>query len=228
MQSRFIYLNSKNVVGSSSEGRTAVPEFLMGNYVLEYFSMTNNLYNVNSDNNTLTVAIGGGANESFTIPAGNYTGSDLAAAVEVQLDTTDAFAVTFSAVTRKFTIVCGTTFIIRQSTSYRLLGLDNADDATATTHVSPNVCDLNTYKHMFVKLDESDDHNIQGVGYFSTSLFIPVNVDYGDVLMYRRKDQSDEQVVGLNIRNELEFKFHDDQKKLLSLNADWEMMFRKV
>jgi hypothetical protein len=109
--------------------RIQFPETLDGQYLVRYITIPNTLYAVNATNQNIDWA--NGAAHTATIPVGNYTGTTLAAAVQLAMDTADAvrvYTVVYSDTTHKLTITTDDTSAVvfaggNLNTCWRVVGV---------------------------------------------------------------------------------------------------------
>lgn len=238
--SRFIVINSNNLSsGTVSSGEIELPHLLRGKFKLEYFSCTNNLYNVNAYNNILTAQVNNGVGTTaytITLTQGFYSLADLASMLDTIFTATtgqigaNQINVTASDSTGKitFTAVAPATFYFTFSgSSYsaqKILGFNADQTSLASSTVSTYPADLFPYKNIYLSIDENKGSSIQGASYFSSSLWIPFGNTFGEPFIYKCKNEV-EQFITLNHPNKIRFKFHDDSNNPIEMNnVDWELI----
>jgi hypothetical protein len=144
---------------------------------------------------------------AVTLTQGNYTGSELASALQTALTTLTSPAVSYSTITGALTITASGAFTINMADSSQsgwsgsLLGF-TANKSSATSQTG-TPCDLSPIKMFSVSID-----NVQALGRTTASNFnvfnfaIPVDVNSGSYATYSASSQfCQEQCVKLETTN---------------------------
>ena len=228
-----LYLDSNN----SSNGEYDLDEPIEGKYKLLSFAFTNNIYNVNESNNKIyfTEDYNDATYElEATLTNGIDDASDLKANIVKAMDAVSngTITVVYDDTTNKFTITNTVPFYFTfgsntANSASKLLGFNENDDLTyTTTRVSDNPIDLNTYKELFVNINENNDRQIVGVNYFNSSLFIFGDGGLGELVRYNYKDFA-EQYMYFKRTKTLTVKIHDLNENVIDLNSDYSLILEK-
>lgn len=225
-----LLVSTKDIVsGTSSDGILEMLFRESGQYQLEYFKMTNNLYNVSTYNNGFALNWNS-TNYTFSLTAGYYSETDLASALKTALDTATGatWTVSYSASTGKFTMAPdSSTFYTKSCIGYKLWGFNNSDGTAAASHESDFPIDIWYPQALFVKFYEDEEQSIVGKEYFSASLYIPADSSFGGVIEFKAPDHAP-QFIHLVADNRIKFKWFDQYRQAINLNtADWMLILQK-
>ena len=208
-------------------------EAIRGKYQLLSFSFTNNLYNVNENNNKIYLNENG-IDLVATLEEGFNDMNDLKTNISTALNAVCDGVITLSydSTTNKFTISNDThsfyfTWGTNTTNSARiLLGFDQTDGTNATSHISDNPADLNTYKNIFIDISDNNKKNVQGVNYFNASFILNASSSFGEIFRYINDDNFDQYAYFKNTKN-LEVSCHDDNGNTITLNSNYCMILKK-
>lgn len=240
MTSKYTHVSTNNLVfGTNSNGRVKIPELMKGDYRFEMFTTTNLIYNVSSLNNNFSIVyFDGGSNlYDIVLTPGNYSYLDLANEIETQLNATvvgGSFTVDYDTISGKYTITeAANTFyfiFVVVNSAYKLMGFNYENQSNLeASKTSDNPSQIYPNQVIYLRLGEDDDLNIRGSSSFSSSLFIPVNSEFGEKFDYKINTESLCQIIRLNSTSGLTFRFHDSNRKDIDLNgADWEILLKNV
>ena len=200
---------------------------IKGMYELESFTFTNNIYNIDDNNNKVYINENS-INLTATLTNGYYDSNDFKNHLQTQMNAVcnGTISITLDDNTRKLTISNDThnfyfTFATNTSSSARkLLGFNQSDGTNASSQTSDKAIDLNTHKCFFINIEENNDKNIDAPNYFNTSLMIQASGSFGETSRYIKNDNFKEYV---KFRNEkkIKFKIHDKNNNTLNLNSEW-------
>ena len=233
MESQNVLISSKDrTSGSSSDGRVPLPTSLRGNYRVKFFTMTNNMYNVNAENNVFSVTHSA-ADFDVTLTHGQYSALDLGVHVASLLTTAVAgatYTATYNATTHKTTLTTDMgSFLVRVGTANRLMGFDTESDQTtaASAQTSPNPMDMHPYKQIYIRFNEYDDLNIWGSDHFNASVTLPVNAVFGGLIQYSSKEYGD-QIMKFDTLRHIQYRFIDDAVNNITVNSEWLLVLERV
>ena len=252
--SRKIFIKSSDrVSGSTSEGVVNTHTRLRGNYTVESFCVTNNIYNITSSNN-MFYFIEDGNNFDLVLTSGAYSNPDLACEIATQLDTSTAinkYCVEYNANTGKYEISILTgilPFNLRLSettnTVAKVIGfleeINTSSDVNPT--ISDSVANINVNCNIFMSILDGINSNKSILTHrdgddptdrWETIMHLFNNFKFGDVLTYRDNHIGNYHlplVVQKSTPNEfhLSYRFHDNFNNDLSLNdAEWELILQR-
>lgn len=141
-------------------------------------------YNVDSDNNTITV---GGT--TITVTPGQYrSGTSLASQLQTAIrdGTSDTnYSVTFSTTTNKLTFTHSTTpFVIDPQDLSEVIGI-SATTSSATSHTSDETIELDANRELYFRFNNMTGSNtVIDASNTSYTFSIPVSTRLGEVMMY--------------------------------------------
>ena len=205
-----------------------------GRWRLLSFVSTNNIYNVNDNNNKIYWNENGG-NLTTTLTNGCYNYTDFATHLSTQLNASASGTITisFNENTRKLTISNDThnfyfTFGTNTSNSARvLLGFNETDGTNSTSQTSTNPIDLNTYKNIFINIKQNNNRNVEGIDFFNTSFVINGTGTFGDTFRYINNDNFSQYVKFRNIK-QVEITIHDLNNNSITLNSEYQLILQKI
>ena len=225
-----LYLDSRKSVNNKFTLDAAIE----GKWELISFVSTNNIFNVNTNNNK--VYLFDGSDVIATLPVGSYDITDLKTALATAINdvASSTYTVSVDLNTNKYTITNTDdnefhfTFGSNTTNSARqLLGFNGSNGDNSTTHTSDNPVDLNPHKNLFINICENDDRDVTGQSYFNTSLVINGNGAFGEIMRYVKRDNFNQFLKFRNTKN-IEVKFHDLNHKIIELNSDYVIILEKV
>ena len=220
------------LVGSNNNAKISLDNPIEGLWKLVSFCFTNNIFNVNDNNNKIYINENG-TDFTITLTNGFYDANDLKTEISTQLnaslsgtvlvslDNANKFTITDTK-SYKFTFGSNTT-----ATARKLLGMNAEDDSSANSHTSDRPIDLNTHKHIFINITENSDRDIVGTAHFSTSLIINGEGAYGEIIRYNNHDNFDQYVKFRNTKS-LKISIHDLDHNDIDLNSDYTIILQKV
>lgn len=216
-----ICIRSKNQIGKYIQ----LDEQINGDFRLQLFTFTNNLYNVNKYNNMLYIYIDGDVYD-VTIPEGHYTyNSIIPALVDALLITTGyTFTVTFDYNTYKYTFSTPTNFQFTFKTNTNnsigdLLGFD-VDTVLGTSTTSNKVVDFNPNKVIFAQIHQ-DENKFSLTNYLQVSFYIHSNRStYGNVVTYPENNSDFIPTLHFSNINKISCDFYDVNNNKINLD-DW-------
>ena len=227
--SKLLFLDSNK----SSNNIYKLDKRISGIYKLVSFVTTNNTYNVN-DNNNKIYWNESGSDLITTLTNGHYSSDDFTTHLSTQLNSSASgtVTVTLDDNTRKFTISNTNpyyfTFALNTSNSARkLLGLNEADGANGASHTSDNPIDLNTYKNIFITIEQDDHRNIEGQDFFNHSFVINGTGAFGEICRYINQDNFD-QYIKLRKTKMLKVVFHDIDNNVIDINSEYQLILQKM
>ena len=205
---------------------------IKGSYKLVSFVATNNMYNINDNNNKIYMTIAGFPHTP-SLTNGFYDTTNLKSHISSVLNDLGAgtFTITLDDTANKFTITNTNNFYFTFGTNTtnsarKLLGFNESDGTNALSQVSDNPIDLNTHKNIFITFNEDDNRNIEGLTFFNASLLINGMGAYGEVCRYINDDNFD-QYVKFKDTKSLTIKFHDTSNNSINLNSDYQIILQK-
>lgn len=220
------------LVGSNNNAKISLDNPIEGLWKLLSFCFTNNIFNVNDNNNKIYINENG-TDFTITLTNGYYDSNDLkteistqlnaslSGTVAVSLDSVNKFTITDTE-SFKFTFGSNTTGSAR-----KLLGMNAEDDSSATSHTSDTPIDLNTHKHIFITITEDSDRDVVGTSHFSTSFIVNGEGTYGEIIRYNNRDNFD-QFVKFRYTKSLKIRIHDLDNNDIDLNSDYTIILQKV
>lgn len=225
-----LYLDSNK----STNNRFTLDERIDGKWELISFVCTNNIFNVNTNNNKVYFNETGN-DTTATIPVGNYDINDLKTTLTNAINdvATATFSITIDSNTNKYTFTNSSnvdfhfTFGTNTNNSARkLLGMNESDGTASTSQTSDNPVDLNPHKNIFININENNDRDVSGQSYFNTSFVINGNGSFGEIIRYVKRDNFHQSVRFGNTKN-LQVKIHDLNHNVIELNSDYVLILEK-
>ena len=215
-----------------SNHKITFDEPIEGKYKLISFQYTNNIYNVNENNNKIYMINDYTGATIDTLTEGHYNEVDFITHLSSQISGYFNSAPTLDDNTHKIYFDVGDdiswTFGTNTENSARkLIGMNEQDTYKQNSHYSDNPIDLNPIKSFFINITHNDDKNIQGTDYFNTSLIIPVTTGFGDNTCNTQEDFGC-QYVKFHRTKTLQFKFHDINNNTVNLNSEWIMVLQPI
>ena len=218
----------------SNDNNFTLDNSIEGVYRLISFVATNNIYNVNDNNNKIYVNENG-TNYTITLTNGYYDSTDFQTNISTAMNgvLTGTIGVSYDDNTRKYTITNTLpmyfTFGSNTTNSARKLLGFNANDPLifSTTQTSDNPIDLNVCKNIFITISEDDNRNIEGIDFFNCSLIVNGISDFGGIMRYVDVDNFSQIVKFKNTKN-LNVSFHDANNNSINLNSEYQIILRKI
>lgn len=221
-----ICVRSKNKIGNIIQ----LDEQINGDYKLELFTFTNNLYNVNNFNNTLYIFINS-QNYVINIPVGYYTYSSIIPILQNSLfsATGNTFNITFDYNTHKFTFSTSTnfqfTFLTNSDNSIgEFLGFD-VDTTLDTSTTSNKPVDFNPTKIIFAQIHQ-DENKISLTNILQASFYFHSDVSFGNVLKYPTNYTDYAPTLHFSNINKISIDFYDVNNN--KINIDNWILFLKA
>ena len=207
---------------------------ISGEYELESFVFTNNLYNIDDNNNKVYINENSN-NLTATLTNGFYDSNDFKTELQSQMNAvcSGTITITLDNNTGKLTISNDTnnfyfTFATNTTASARkLMGFNESDGTNGMTQTSDNPIDLNTHKCFFVNIEENVDKNIDSPSYFNTSLLIQASGSFSETARHIKNDNFNQYVKFRN-QKKIKFKIHNRMNNTLNLNSQWFMVLRQL
>ena len=218
----------------SNNNNFTLDNSIEGVYRLISFVATNNIYNVNDNNNKIYVNENG-TDYTITLTNGYFDSSDFQTNISTAMNAvlTGTISISYDDNTNKYTITNTLpiyfTFGSNTTNSARkLLGFNQTDgNPSTTTQTSDNPIDLNTCKNIFITITEDDNRNIEGIDFFNCSLIVNGISDFGGIMRYVDIDNFSQIVKFKNTKN-LNVSFHDASNSNINLNSEYQIILRKV
>lgn len=204
-----------------------------------YAYIPNMFYNINSNNNVLTVEEGGGGDVSVTLTNGNYNISELISHIQTKLNAagglSGTFTVTYNDITMKITIASTVDFSLNfsnsTSTIYKILGFDNEDKTPdASNWTGDNPVDLQYIENYNIVMNNIGEyvHNITDNSYFF-SFVIPNNKNKTEIVEYYENKNFEQKIdTGKTLDiSYLDIELRDQSNKIVDLNSiDWHFIIK--
>ena len=216
----------KIVINDNETNSYRQNEDMKGHYKLLSFQVSNSLYNINSNNNQFILTETSTQN-TITLENGNYTPNDLSTEIKTQLDTTftpSIYTVSYSDITGKYGISNGNSDTLKieftglSNPCHNELGFSNSDIVIGTLITSTKPIDLNSIKNIFIQVDEDRNKVYQGQNFFRTSLRVPVNNLFGNLINFTPEhDNEDQSILIEHPTKVLNIQFYDKDLNLLQL-----------
>jgi len=234
-----VVINSKNreLGGTSDNFEIKLDHAIEGVFCLEYAIIPNNVYTVNSADNTNKIYFyENSTNKTASITPGYYTESSFPAAVKSALDTASGghatYTVTISSSTKIMTIASTQNFGLRfydNEGASRRLGYARSDTVTNTTsHVASNMIMLGLPNIFLIKIDKGS-HAVNIPPHSASGFYVPANSYFGEIIYYNGKDNFKEQYVTITRSDKLKFTLQNEDSQTISLNgADVIYVLRKL
>ena len=218
----------------SNNHKFTLDKRIQGLYQLRSFVATNNIYNVNDNNNKVYVNENG-ENATITLTNGYYDSTDLKTHLSDKLNQTlsGTVSVTFDDNLYKFTITNTNAFRFMFGTNTtnsarKLLGFNQTDGLPSVlTQTSDVPIDLNPYKNIFITITEDDNRNVEGIDFFNCSLIVNGLFDFGAILRYVDVDNFVQTLKFKNTKN-LKVLFHDASNNVIDLNSEYQIILQKI
>ena len=221
------------LTGTSNNAIFSLDNPIGGKWRLLSFCFTNNLYNINDNNNKIYINEGG-TDYTITLTNGYYDSNDLTTELSSKLNAglTGTIGVSLNSNTRKFTITNTKSFKFTfgantTSSARKLLGMSAVDDTSGTSHTSDNPIDLNTHKNIFINIRENNHRDIISTSHFSTSLVINGLGSFGETIRYNNHDNFD-QYLKFRQTKSIKIRTHDMNNNDINLNSDYSIILEKL
>ena len=186
-------------------------------------------YNVKTGVNDTILFNEGAGNLTATLTQGNYSISDLVTEIKTALDTAglDTYTVTYSSISMKITISSTGSFSLLFNTGsseiYKLIGFENIDTSSASSHVGSNVIDLALVKRIQIIIPElgvigrSTDTNVE------YTFLIDVDENRGNLVHFNDQGNFNQfQFGSYKTLSQLHVILRDQDNNILDLNGgDW-------
>ena len=200
-------------------------EQINGEFQLQRFIFTNNLYNVNNYNNIIYINVGS-TDYQIPVPNGFYTYDSIISVLQTALlnGTGTLFTITFDYNSRKFTFTAPSTFKFTFSTNTNnsigdFLGFDE-DTVNNTTQTSNKTVDFNSIKIIFAQIEE-DENKTSLTNYLQSSFFIHAQgSNFGNVISYPQNVSDYTPILQFSNINRLKINFYDINNNKININ-DW-------
>jgi hypothetical protein len=163
--------------------RIQFPETLDGKYLVRYITIPNTLYAINATNQAVSwfCSLAPLGPFAATIPTGNYTGTTLAAAFQLAIDTADAgrvYTVVYSDTTHKLTVTTSDAASLvfnggDINTSWRVLGVPEAGGTIVSAVVFPFPIFLSCPLSLGIRIKQAPDAGYV-VGQQQGTLIVPL------------------------------------------------------
>ena len=229
MFGKLLFLDSTK----SSNNVYKLDKRIEGTYKLVGFVTTNNMFNINNNNNKIYWNENG-TDRTTTLTNGYYSADDFKTHLQTQMnaDGSGTVSVTLNDNTRKLTIndTNGYYFTFATNTSNsarKLLGFNEADGTNANSQVSDNPIDLNTHKNIFISIEEDDHKNLEGITFFNASFVVNGVGAFGEICRYIDDDNFC-QYIKFKQTKKLKIKFHDTSNNTIDLNSEYQLILQKV
>jgi len=225
-----VIVNSKNRTSTSSsttDFEIKLDNPIEGDFYLEYAIIPNNVYTVNSADDTNKIYFyENSTNKTASITPGYYSESSFPAAIKSALDTASGgfatYTVTISSSTKIMTITSTQNFGLRFSTdegASRRMGYSRSNTATNTTsHTGSGVIYLSLPNIFLININQAT-HAVSVPPHFASSFYVPADSLFGEIIYYNGKDSFREQIVKLNRTNALNVKLRNEDNQAVSING---------
>lgn len=212
------------ISGSGAQSTADLYHTVSGRWRILSAYLPHSQYPVTSKNNTLS---GEHQEEGFfdvSVPEGDYTAAELAAAYQVALNdwsTGPVFTVSVSTLTGKITFAVDSTefYLLASSTAATILGLGPEDTASAASTTLPNLPQLTGPMYFTIHFGDTDGQNHEGATGLQSALVIPVDVAHGSVLNYTDTIGLEQSFKFRQPTRRLETTIRDDQGDIARLNG---------
>ena len=234
--SNTIFIDSKNVTGTITNGSITLHHSIFGKWLIDSFTMVNNIYNVDANNKSIVWNYNG-TNITSTLTEGFYNGSELVTHLASVLtsDSAGTFSGSFNENTNKMTITetGGVNFYINftNTNNGSLFGFGETTTSNSSSLTSSNACDLVPYKNFFIKFNDHDNHIIGTTNYFQATVSLcDRDSTFGSLIRYKADKEVIPYYVSFDkITKTIEFKIIDKSQREMQLNnSNWEMILKKV
>jgi len=222
---------------SSTDFTVQIPSPLYGVNTIELLSASIPLsyYNVDETNHTVYYTpIPQIGTESITLDHGNYTVQTLVEAVATKLsvDSEVVYTASYNPTTMKITISSVGNFKLlfsnTSTSAASLLGYDNVDTASATSHEASYAPKLHPLEHIYIEILELSNHILTTNPLINRcSFMIPVTQNGGEIEYYVPTNETGLQGVMLNSATIPSFRIQlrDHLGRILDLHgSNWSMI----
>ena len=228
--SNILFLDSDKI----ANGRYTLDNRISGVYKLLSFVCTNNIYNVNENNNKIYINENG-VELVATLTNGFNDINDLKNNISTCLNAVCDGTITVSVdlTSNKYTVSNDThdfyfSFGSNTSNSARkLLGFNGSDGTDGSSQTSDNPADLNPDKNVFLTITQDNDRIIRGIDFFDCSFLLNGLGGFGELFRYVDVDNFHQQVK-FKDTNVLNVSFHNENNESISLNSDYQLILKKV
>jgi hypothetical protein len=219
---------------------------------IENVMIPKTFYDIDSTNNSFRVleddGVGGDDVVTATIPAGNYTITELLVELEGQLDTntanTNAYTLSYDDITNKIsfeysgatsadvtvdTIANGSTLndllgFGKDTTSLQSIGGTASTDtaqvfASGVAQNPPYVVDLDTKSYVIVEVDITSDNYYDNDSQKHIGIHVPINVDRNDKQYFSNHDGSMLKINSKHPLGNINFRLLDEYNNEIDLNG---------
>lgn len=195
---------------------------------IDNFSIPCSFYNINSNNNYLSInyrEISNPSNEideEIYLTEGNYSAYTLRDLLNGTSLSTYGITVSYSSITNTFTFTTTTYEIIifSDSTCLELIGISTSVDEYLTTFTSDNVIDLTYTKSIYIAVNNLVFDNIDmRIGTRSSNILCTIlkNVNQGELITYQ-PDQKDFIIIQNKFIDHLDIQIQDDKNNTIEMN----------
>jgi len=237
MYADYLYISSRDKIvpsDTSSSFKVHLNHPIEGKHWinLSYFSVMNTIYNVTSENNNITVDVGG-TPYNAVIPIGSYNITSLTGALKSALDNNGSlltYAVSYSDTTFLITISAGSSFSLLFGTSKNqineVIGFEPQDTNAATSVTGSYAIDLHS-PILFVRINELGSQYNASNHDDRMTFVVPVQVNSGDMITYTEKSAYDQQkLINNRVISEMKITILDKNNKVVDLHgAEVTMIF---
>jgi hypothetical protein len=247
MLKKIVLKSEDRTSGSVYDGVVPLDSTLTGNYVIESFRITNNIYNITSLNNIFyfTEDV---TNIDLTIIPGAYSITDLALQIQTQLnasvDTSNTYSINYNPNTGFYTIsrTAGVNnFNLRFSETTNSIsgetGFNNVDTISGSTDIVSNIpVDVYKPKTIYMRIEEAINQKSSAIRHRDTgdptdhwhsSFQFTNNFMFGDYLYYNKHKNDNSTVISLQAESQLTYRFHDHHYNDVDLHSEWEMIIKR-
>ena len=224
-----LYLDSDKAINN----KFTLDKTISGRWKLTSFTFTNNIFNVNDTNNKIYFNENG-IDKVATLTNGFNASNQLKTNISTAMNdqAVGTVTVTYDDATGKYSFSNTLNFYFTFSSNTlnsarKLLGMNESDGTNSTSQTSENPIDLNTYKNIFININENDDRCIVGTNYFNSSLIINGVGTFGELVKYIYKDYTEQYVKFKNTKH-IEIKIHDNNENDINLNSNYSIIFEQV
>ena len=216
----------KYIIKSSNVSNNIVNlnKYFKGHYKLSSFCFTNNIYNVNSNNNILPYQEGA-TYTAITLSEQFVDGNDLATDIASKINAVSAgtATATYNDNTGKFNITNTTNFYLKfgdvsTNTCNNLLGFNQSNTTDGTSVTSDNSSDLVPFKTIFIDIKEDKSKNILDENNNNNTFMIQGVSNFGELFIYNPVNMDIEPQYALfHSTKRLEIRFYDENENELTL-----------
>ena len=210
-----------------SGGLIQLKNMMQDEYELAGFAFTNNLHNVTSNNNILPY-YENTTQYQLELTQQYCNGDDLATDIASKINavTSGTATATYNSNTAKFTITNTVNFQLNfgnsiSNTCKKLIGFSASNTTSGTSTTSDSVADLTPFKHIKIRIDNSDCNNVNDQSYNSDSFIIQGKSNFGDAFIYNGKEfDIVPQKISLKPTKTIGISFSDHNNNSITL-TDW-------